>query len=94
LLYFVSGVCEQASDTPLLGMARFFTRPEPNGPDFPGVQRGRFILREPNCAVWSPTAMNAAAGMRSASTRHGDFDDDATTLESVMHVIKHGFIET
>jgi hypothetical protein len=39
--------------------------------------------------VWSIAA--GGAGLASASVHHVDFDDDAVTLGSVTHLVRHGF---
>jgi hypothetical protein len=91
LLYFVSGVLETngtgetLADTPLLGMRRYFTQT--------GVYRDAAVVRVRDVvgadaarSVCSPTE-NAAPGLGSSARRHGDFDDDALTLESLRYVI-------
>jgi hypothetical protein len=40
--------------------------------------------------VRTPTDADTPPGMRSAATRHADFELDAATLESLAHVVTHG----
>jgi hypothetical protein len=47
-----------------------------------------FLADRPGGAVWAPA--DGAPGRRSLAARHGDFDDDAATLESLAHIIARG----
>ncbi len=91
LLYFISGVTEAQADTPIVGMQRFYNDKERfKEPAFADVVDVRNFLDEKAGRVaWSEVA--GAAGLSTASHRHGDFDDDAATLASVVHVIANGF---
>jgi hypothetical protein len=83
LLYFVSGALESQADWPLLGMQRFHVNPEPFAdPDFPEIDRVRAALAtKTNSTVWSIST--GMPGLASKAMRHGDFDDDDATLNSV-----------
>lgn len=90
LLYFVSGVLEAEPDEPLVGMARFLGPPPRQTAGASGAVSAvsAFLAARPGGAVWAPS--DGAPGRRSLAVRHGDFDDDAATLESLAHVIARG----
>ncbi len=83
LLYFVSGVLESRADWPLLGMERFHSNREQfSSPEFPEIESVRAELEgRPDSTVWS--VANGRAGLTSEAVRHGDFDDDGATLNSL-----------
>ena len=74
LLYLVSASFEPQKATPILGMAKFLTRDAELADFFTGASADGDLVLAPN-----------AVGVRTASaaTSHGDFDDDAPTMESV-----------
>jgi hypothetical protein len=100
LLYFVSGVLEGVArgdawaeeiDAPLVGMRRYldeetvFTTVE-----FPAVEAGRrFLSGAPDRTVWSESLVGD--GLKSSAKKHGDFDNDESTVASVLWVLQHGF---
>jgi hypothetical protein len=91
LLYFVSGVVEPVADTPIVGMERYYDDLYYPGDTFPAVRTVRdFILGADDRAVWSVTE-EGPQGLRSASLRHGDFDNDSVTLDSVAHILAGEF---
>jgi hypothetical protein len=91
LLYFVSGVVERAADTPIVGMERYYDDLYYPGDAFPAVRTVRdFMLGADDRAVWSVTE-EGPPGQRSASLRHGDFDNDDLTLDSVANILAEGF---
>jgi pimeloyl-ACP methyl ester carboxylesterase len=102
LLYLVSGILESRqaadgtltdeADMPLLGMQRFFLDEAVyDGADFPEVGEVRQWLRaKAGNMVWSP-ADNAGNGLNCHCNDHGAFDDEATTLESLRHIVVEGF---
>ncbi len=89
LLYFVSGVLEDESDMPLLGMQRYhsdaatYTMPE--------VQDSLGYLRNAKAqpTVWSEA--NGGNGLNSDSRSHGGFYNDTATLDSMRYIIENGF---
>ncbi|MDJ0643195.1 MAG: hypothetical protein QNJ15_10280 [Erythrobacter sp.] len=88
LLYFISGVLEDESDKPIVGMERYFDGTRYPGARFPAVESVRnFHKAGPDRSVWSVTNANAAQGLRSEATDHGGFDDDPATIDSVTHMI-------
>ncbi len=91
LLYFVSGVVEGGFDVPLVGMERFYDEDDFPAADFPEVATVRdYIEADSDRAVWSVN--NAGPdGHRSTSEKHGDFDNDLKTLESIEHILAQGF---
>jgi hypothetical protein len=90
LLYFVSGVLEDAADEPLLGMQRFHTRVSPfTADEFPGIKRVLDAFEShQNAWIWSMSS--AGAGLDCSSVSHGGFESEKSTLESVKHIIQHG----
>jgi hypothetical protein len=96
LLYFVSGVVEfngvdHNVDEPLVGMERFLVDPTFTDASFPEVGTVKRFLQGRQFQVWSKTGPDAAPGNASVSEKHGDFDDDVTTLDSVAHLLAIGF---
>ncbi len=92
LLYFVSGVTESEVDMPLLGMERYFDETLFSSSKFPSVGRVRdLISRDFQNSVVLSESTGRPAGLNTKSYRHGDFDNDETTMESVSHLIKNGF---
>jgi hypothetical protein len=102
LLYLVSGILESSlsskgisvdePDKPLVGMERFFvnhkTYPDSN---FASIKEVRVWLNAvSNSLVWSKTT-GQPDGLNSDSIDHGAFDDDASTLRSLRHIVERGF---
>jgi len=94
LLYFVSGLLEgkeengkfsSICDMPLVGMERYLTSPASRA-DADVKTVIDYLNEKPNRVVWS-YSMGQAAGMNSDSRKHGDFDNDPATLESVVAFI-------
>ena len=74
LLYLVSASFEPQKATPILGMAKYLERDADLAPFFTGASpTGQLVL--------APHAVGVRAS--STATSHGDFDDDAPTMESV-----------
>jgi hypothetical protein len=74
LLYLVSASFEPQKATPILGMAKYLERDADLAPFFTGASpAGQLVL--------APHAVGVRAS--SSATSHGDFDDDAPTMESV-----------
>ncbi|RLA49166.1 MAG: hypothetical protein DRR42_15880 [Gammaproteobacteria bacterium] len=91
LLYFVSGVVEGGFDVPIVGMARFYENDSFPDADFPAVATVRdYIEADSDRAVWSVNDAGPG-GHRSASRKHGDFDNDPKTVESIEHILAQGF---
>jgi hypothetical protein len=92
LLYFVSGLLETQVDLPLVGMKRYHAGTSPfDAASFPEIERvgARFAaLTSP--WIWSESS--AGAGLNTLARKHGDFDNDASTLQSVAHLITHGSV--
>jgi hypothetical protein len=90
LLYLVSGILEggtdgkSAADVPLVGMQRYYTGKDVYSDEDVGVVRD-FMSGPGDRSVWSPSS--AGGGLSSGAVRHGDFDDDATTRESIASLI-------
>jgi len=91
LLYLVSGILEDEPDKPIVGMQRYFSQ---NAPFEPGRHASideciRFVDKRTNSVVWSEK--NDGPGLASGARKHGDFDNDTATLESVRHICGKGF---
>jgi hypothetical protein len=91
LLYFVSGVVEPDADTPLIGMNRYYDPSQYDASKFQKIEEIRqFISNFTNGVVWSDSTGNVA-GLNTKALKHGDFDNDPTTLVSVQEIIQNGF---
>lgn len=94
LLYFVSGLLEgevvggsfgSIIDMPLVGMERYLIGASfQENPDVKAVHE--FLMEDPSRTVWS-RAMGQEPGFNSDSRKHGDFDNDGPTLESIAAFI-------
>jgi len=90
LLYFISGVLEADADAPVIGMQRFYDPSRYDGGKFKEIEKFRqFINNINNGVVWS--VASGGSGLKTESRKHGDFDNDPATLESVQHIILNGF---
>ncbi|RWQ45534.1 MAG: hypothetical protein EOS82_24580 [Mesorhizobium sp.] len=90
LLYFVSGVLENEPDEPLVGMHRFHTRENPfDDAAFPNIKRVLDSLQG-NKDGWVWSLSSAGCGLNTECTTHGGFDDERTTVESLIYFIQHG----
>lgn len=87
LLYFVSGVVEGEVDMPIIGMQRYLAGAHQYRGDAMG--RLRAFLSPAGHAFWS--VANGATGLVTDAIRHGDFDNDPTTVRSVQHLPRAGF---
>jgi hypothetical protein len=87
LLYLVSGCFEAEADAEICGMQRFFGANPPFASPL-GKRLGGF-LRSPGQGrlVLSTTDAAAPSGFRSQSTKHGAFDDDASTRDSIRSIL-------
>lgn len=90
LLYLVSELFEDPTDTPLLGMEV-------------AIRASRELLSafgldpdEPRAAevVWAPTDADALPGRRSLAVSHGAFDNDVDTMNSVAERILDAAVTT
>lgn len=87
LLYFVSGLAEDAVDLPLVGMQRYHSGAAPfDDARFPDIKRVRDSLGSfADAWVWAEA--NTADGLRTISRTHGGFDNEELTLKSVAYLI-------
>lgn len=86
LLYLVSGLLEGGADVPLVGLQRHTDGRRPYD-DNQLTRVHRYLLRAPNQVIIARTPSTALAGSRSAAGRHGDFDEDRVTLQSLSVII-------
>lgn len=87
LLYLVAGSLEAEPDCPIFGMQRFIANP----PKLSNKEREsvadvmEFIrAKDPDGIVWSTPTVLGNPGYVTWSARHGDFDDDPNTRDSVL----------
>jgi Alpha/beta hydrolase of unknown function (DUF900) len=86
LLYLISGILDGDADSPVVGLRRHTTGEAPyDRAAF--AQVSRFLVQPENRLVLAKTGDDAAEGLRTSSTRHGDFDDDEQTLASLTAII-------
>lgn len=88
LLYLVSNAFEQRRATPLLGMARFLLKDWEGSTDDVDAELAKLFAKK----VDGRPAVVIAGGSQSAASRsrsetHGGFDDDLSTMNSVLHRI-------
>ncbi len=90
LLYFVSGVVESEVDLPLVGMRRYHSGEEPFTRDaFPEIANVLdFAARFPAPWLWSKKDLGP--GLKTEAEKHGDFDNDPATLDSVAQIVAAG----
>lgn len=89
LLYLVSGCFEADEiDMPITGMARYYG--EGDRFETPVIKKIREFLMD-DIHVWAPTDSDAPPGRRSQAQRHGAFQTDKETRESLVHIIQGGF---
>ena len=91
LLYFISGALEGKPDVLVAGMQRFMSGEAPYDAS-PATEARAFIMAEaPDRLVLADTTVTAPGapdGFRSTARKHGDFDDDTATRDSLKHVIE------
>lgn len=96
LLYFVSGLLEGqlgkdgkwsgVTGMPLVGMERFYEG-SIYTKDATVAEVKAFLGAVPGRMVWSSVS-GAGNGLNSGAEKHGDFDNDPSTLESVQAIIR------
>lgn len=96
LLYFVSGLLEglvgkdgkwsSVTGMPLVGMERFYEG-STYAQDSAVTKVRAFLGAEPGRMVWSSVS-GAGNGLNSSAAKHGDFDNDPSTLQSIQSIIK------
>jgi hypothetical protein len=90
LLYLVSGLLEDEVDEPILGMQRFINQNDVFNAagGYAACDEVRTWLSEPlDRLVWSNSI--AAQGQCTLARKHGDFDNDASTLQSLTWIVSH-----
>jgi pimeloyl-ACP methyl ester carboxylesterase len=90
LLYFVAGVLEEESDSPLVGMARYYQAPYTGG-KFAAVEAVKAfeLLKRQHAFAWSQ--ISGFDGANCDMTSHGGWVHAANTRDSVMHIIEKGY---
>jgi hypothetical protein len=86
LLYFISGVLEDSSDTPLAGMHRFIRTQDPFTDLDPYGEAAKF-LKDGDRIVLSKTDANAGHGLRCDSEHHGGFASPQMIKDSLKYLI-------
>lgn len=96
LLYFVSGIAEEAVDMPLVGMERYYENRAPYAAN-KSIKNVLAYLKDR--LVWAISTGNAP-GWNSDAKKHGAFDDitptggtpiNEATIHSLKHLIKNDF---
>lgn len=86
LLYLISGVLEDEADIPLAGLERHQTG-EPPYADPYLVATSNFLKAAGGDRLVLSVTSAGAPGLESTSEKHGDFDNDPKTLDSLKHII-------
>jgi len=88
LLYLVSALFEDAPDTPILGMQRFFSTEAPfnKWPEIPLTFT--YLSASQNNNIWS--LIDTGDGLSSHAKKHGDFYCDDVTLKSLGYILTNG----
>jgi Alpha/beta hydrolase of unknown function (DUF900) len=88
LLYFVSGVLEDEPDASIVGLARHTAGTAPyDGPPLAAVHQ-YLSTQGASRLILARTQEGAGPGLQTWAVKHGDFDDDPHTLESVAALIR------
>ncbi|NQD92939.1 alpha/beta fold hydrolase [Pseudomonas sp. CrR25] len=86
LLYMVSGLFEDpVVDMPIVGMQRYLSASGPY--DQPAVRSVTEWIGQRS--LWSQ--VDEGQGLQSTAERHGGFSADPGTLQSLKHILQHGF---
>ena len=88
LLYLVSGLFEDETDTPITGMQRFHDANRFSAASYPHIQTIREFMN--GHIIWSVSS-DGGNGRNSSSIDHGAFDNDAPTLASLRFLLSNGF---
>jgi hypothetical protein len=90
LLYFISGVLEDESDEPVLGMQRYYTLPIYNSADFPeiGSVEAFAPLKVPRDFAWSDIVQGAGANCDMHT--HGCWQQAPETMASILSIVAGG----
>lgn len=86
LLYLISGVLEARSDTPILGMQRYFSGVRPYR-DKRFLQVDQFFRGQ---LVWAPSFDGPQRQCN--GTRHGGFDEETRMKESLTDIVGRGLV--
>jgi hypothetical protein len=85
LLYLVSGILEKEADEPLAGLEVHTRGASPY--DSKTLRDVNWFLRDPRKNRLVLSIASGGSGLNSASIRHGDFDDDKQTQDSLQKII-------
>ncbi|HYU73379.1 MAG TPA: hypothetical protein VEL31_11935 [Ktedonobacteraceae bacterium] len=88
LLYLVSGIFEDETDTPLLGMQRYYTGEAPYNVQDVLSSFAYFNVPQLQRIVWS--LASGGDGLSSGVTKHGNFYSDDVTLKSLEYILDKG----
>jgi hypothetical protein len=91
LLYFVSGVLEDKSDHPLVGMERFYAAPYDNAEQFSKINfvRKYVHFQKAHVLVWA--LAKKGDGLNCDMTSHGGWAGTEATVASVSHILQKGY---
>ena len=92
LLYFISGVLEDKSDEPVLGMQRYYMLPVYNGADFPeiGVVNAFAPLKLQHGFAWSDIVQGSGANCDMHT--HGGWQQSPETMASIVTIVGQGIV--
>jgi hypothetical protein len=88
LLYLVSGLFEDAPDTPILGMQRFFSTKAPFNKWPEIAPTFTYLNASQHNNVWS--LIDASDGLSSHAKKHGEFYSEDVTLTSLRYILTNG----
>lgn len=90
LLYLISGVLEdrgKSFDAPILGLERHIAFKKPYGVEpYRKVHEFLYFTGSNRCC-FSKSLDGAGEGLQTQSLKHGDFDDDIPTLNSITYIL-------
>ncbi|REC61864.1 hypothetical protein DRF65_14120 [Chryseobacterium pennae] len=87
LLYLISGILEEKSDTHILGMQRHVTGEYPYNTT--KLLRIAEYFNIQGNAIYSITDSTAVDGLRCSAEAHGGFSDDDETVKSIVYLIQN-----
>jgi hypothetical protein len=90
LLYFISGVLEDQSDEPVLGMQRYYMLPVYDEADFPEIGAAETFapLKLPHGFAWSDIVQGAGANCDMHT--HGGWQQAPETMASILSIVAGG----
>jgi hypothetical protein len=91
LLYLVSGILEDESDTPLVGMQRFYGGDPYDSPSTPEVSAVKSSNEFTKAHALNWALSTDGPGFNCDMKSHGGFEEAEALINSVQHIISSGF---